>query len=37
MLDGRLRMRFKPGAFIWEPELAPAAPADKFWFLYAKL
>lgn len=37
MLDGRLRMRFKPGAFIWEPELAPAAPADKFWFLYAKV
>ncbi|MCS7055032.1 MAG: hypothetical protein NZM18_02490 [Thermoflexales bacterium] len=36
-LDGRLRARFKPGAFLWEPELAAAAPADKFWFLYAKL
>jgi hypothetical protein len=37
MLDGRLRMRFNPGEFIWEPELAPAAPADKYWFLYARL
>lgn len=37
MLDGRLRMRFKPGRFVWEPELQPAAPQDKYWFLYAGL
>jgi hypothetical protein len=36
-LDARLRARFRPGAFLWEPELAEAAPADKFWFLYARL
>jgi len=36
-LDARLRARFRPGAFLWEPELAEAAPVDKFWFLYAKL
>jgi hypothetical protein len=37
LLDGRLRARFRPGEFIWEPELAPAAPPDKYWFLYARL
>jgi hypothetical protein len=36
-LDARLRARFQPGAFLWVPELAEAAPPDKFWFLYAKL
>lgn len=34
-LDSRLRARFKPGSFIWDPALAPAAPQDKYWFLYA--
>jgi hypothetical protein len=37
ILDARLRARFQPGAFLWAPELAEAAPADRFWFLYAKL
>jgi hypothetical protein len=36
-LDARLRTRFQTGAFLLESELAEAAPADKFWFLYAKL
>ena len=35
MADGLLRSRFKPGAFVWEPELARSAPADKWWWLYA--
>jgi hypothetical protein len=35
MADGLLRARFKPGEFVWEPELAKAAPADKWWWLYA--
>lgn len=35
MADGLLRTRFTPGAFVWEPELAHAAPADKWWWLYA--
>lgn len=34
MADGLLRTRFTPGAFVWEPELAHAAPADKWWWLY---
>lgn len=36
MADGLLRARFKPGEFVWEPELAKAAPADKWWWLYAE-
>jgi hypothetical protein len=35
MTDGLLRARFKPGAFVWQPELAKAAPPDKWWWLYA--
>lgn len=34
MADGLLRTRFKPGAFVWEPELAHAAPPEKWWWLY---
>jgi hypothetical protein len=32
--DVRLREQLEPGAFVWEPELAAAAPKDEFWFLY---
>lgn len=35
MADGLLRARFKSGKFVWEPELAHAAPADEWWWLYA--
>ncbi len=33
-LDRVLRASFAPGPFIWDEELAPAFPADRFWFLY---
>jgi hypothetical protein len=32
--DGRLQPRFVTGSFVWEPELAPHAPADVYWWLY---
>lgn len=35
LCDARLRARFRAGEFVWEPELAPAAPADRYWWLYA--
>lgn len=35
LCDARLRARFRSGRFVWEPVLAPAAPADKYWWLYA--
>jgi hypothetical protein len=35
-LDGRLRLRFRPGEFIWESELAPAFPQERFWWLYGR-
>ncbi|MDW8395378.1 MAG: hypothetical protein RMM31_03955 [Anaerolineae bacterium] len=35
LCDARLRARFKPGGFIWERELQPAAPPERFWWLYA--
>lgn len=35
-LEARLRSRFVPGDFIWEPALAPAFPGEEFWFLYGK-
>ena len=36
-LDGLLRAVFVPGAFIWEPFLAPGFPQPTFWYLYGKL
>ncbi len=36
-LDKALRTIFIPGAFIWEPELAPSFPVGTFWFLYGSL
>lgn len=35
MADAKLRMHFKAGSFIWEPELQPFAPQDKWWWLWA--
>lgn len=34
--DRRLRVRFVPGAFVWEPGIAPAFPQPRFWFLYGR-
>lgn len=36
-IDARLASRFQAGDFLWTPELAPAFPAPKFWFLYGTL
>jgi hypothetical protein len=36
MADAKLKLRFKPGAFVWEPELQAAAPPEKWWWLYGK-
>lgn len=36
-LDRLLRRHFLPGAFVWEGELAPAFPADPYWYLYGTL
>ncbi|MBN1147188.1 MAG: hypothetical protein JXA78_08030 [Anaerolineales bacterium] len=36
-LDAILRQRFVPGAFAWEPGLAPAFPQDEYWYLYGRL
>ena len=33
-LDLSLRALFVPGDFIWEPELAPGLPSDRYWFLW---
>ncbi len=32
--DRLLRGMFKSGEFIWQEELAPGFPLDKFWYLY---
>lgn len=36
-MDARLKTRFKPGDFLLDPELAAAAPKDKFWWLWGTL
>ncbi len=36
MADAKLKLRFKPGAFVWAPELQPAAPKDVWWWLYGR-
>lgn len=33
-LDRVLRASFTPSPFIWDEDLAPAFPPDRFWFLY---
>lgn len=33
-LDILLRALFKPGDFIWEPELSSSFPVDHFWYLW---
>ena len=33
-LDRILRASFAPGPFVWDADLAPAFPADRFWYLY---
>lgn len=35
-LDATLRAVFEPGSFVWEVGLAPAFPADTYWYLYGK-
>ena len=35
-LDAQFRPWFKPGDFVWRPELAPAYPAERFWWLYGR-
>ena len=32
--DTALKGMLKPGEFIWQEELAPGFPADKYWYLY---
>jgi hypothetical protein len=34
LCDGRLRVRFQPGAFVWDAALTHAAPEEKYWWLY---
>ncbi len=34
--DARLRAHFQPGPFVWEPDLAPAFPAERFWYLHGR-
>ncbi len=34
--DRRLQTRWEPGPFVWEEEVAPAFPKDRFWFLYGR-
>lgn len=34
MADAKLRMHFRAGAFVWEPELQPFAQPDKWWWLF---
>ena len=33
-LDLNLRAIFEPGEFVWDAELAPGFPEERFWFLY---
>ncbi len=35
-LDALFRNWFKPGPFVWRPELAPAYPQARFWWLYGR-
>ena len=35
--DHRLRARFVPGEFVWEPELQQAFPQTEFWYLYGQV
>ena len=34
--DRALRGLFRPGAWIWEPDLQPAFPRETFWYLYGR-
>jgi hypothetical protein len=34
--DRRLRARFVPGPFVWEPELQPHLPPETYWWLYGR-
>ena len=34
--DTRLRARFEPGPFVWEEDLIPAFPKERFWYLYGR-
>ena len=34
--DRRLHVRFANGPFVWEPELAPQASAESYWWLYGR-
>lgn len=36
-LDSFLRAVLEPGAFLWDPELAPAFPQETYWYLYGTL
>ncbi|MEN8241955.1 MAG: hypothetical protein ABFS17_08545 [Chloroflexota bacterium] len=36
-LDVALQAKLTRSVFIWEPELQPEFPQDKFWFLYGKI
>lgn len=36
-LDTMLRAVFVPGAFIWDEELRPGFPEDRFWFMYGSI
>jgi hypothetical protein len=36
-LDKMLEISFIPGAYIWEPDSAPAFPTQYYWFLYGRL
>ncbi len=35
-VDRRLRHRFQPGPFIWNPALEQVYPRDRYWFLYGR-
>ena len=35
-LDGLLRLYFAAGDFVWEEELRPAYPQERFWFLHGR-
>jgi hypothetical protein len=37
VLDSQFKGLFGPGAFIWDPSLAPAYPPDRFWWLYREI
>ena len=35
-LDAQFCHWFRPGDFIWRPELAPVYPPERFWWLYGR-